>query len=63
MKKVLLLTIVAIGMTLASVASMAAFEAWVINVTATIENALYVHRVSKSVDGAKTLEVEVRKNP
>ncbi len=48
MKKVLLLIIVGLIVVTAGIAGMSAFEAWVVNVTAHIENALYVHPQSRN---------------
>jgi len=48
MRKILLLTIVGLVVVVAGIAAVSAFEAWVINVTARIENALYVHPESQN---------------
>lgn len=48
MKKKLLVGLVVIGVTLASIPMFGAFEAHVINVVAQIENALYVHPESRN---------------
>jgi hypothetical protein len=43
MRKILLLTIVGLVVVVTGIAAVSAFESWVVNVTARIENALYVH--------------------